>query len=190
MIWFWLIWVTTLLCYTACSLHRALCSLIQTEISCIQKQMTVNRPFKGFSTKGPWQRNVLPSQVCCSADFLTFWTCYRSHPLTEAFESRVLVCVLVTAAFDHTVIFIALSYTDHSAAAAPSQTDSRSLVCLVFKYNKYQTNSINLIWKKETHERSISKMFLWSCMWSSKDKFLGEFHSKIFLLEISMAGFL
>lgn len=51
-------------------LHRALSSLTQTETSCIQKRVAVNRPFKGLFTKGPWQRNVLPTQVCCSTDLL------------------------------------------------------------------------------------------------------------------------
>lgn len=51
-------------------LHRALCSLIQAVTSCIQKRVAVNGPFKGLSTKDPWQRNVLPTQVCCSTDLL------------------------------------------------------------------------------------------------------------------------
>lgn len=46
--------------------------------------------FHGSVHQGPYQSNMLPTQICCSADFLTLWTCCRQHALTEAFESRGL----------------------------------------------------------------------------------------------------
>lgn len=142
---------------TQSALCSGLCFLIQTDTSHMQTQMAVNRPFKGLSTKGPWRRNVLPIQVCCSTDLLTLWTCYKLQPLMEDFEPRILVCVLVTAVFDCAVIFIALLCTNHSAAAAPSKTDNWSLVCLVFKYNKFNQSNLK---KRNPWKKHLKDVFM------------------------------
>lgn len=103
-----------------CSLHRALCAFIQREMSCLQNQMSVNRPLRAPSATGPRQRNVLPTQVYCSADLLTLQTRCTLHPFIEAFESRGLVYVFFTAVFNHAVISLALLHTNHAAVSAPS----------------------------------------------------------------------
>lgn len=76
------------LCDTVCSLHRALCSLIPRR-TCI-KPDDCQQAFHGSVLQGPCQRNMLPTQICCSAELFTLWTCCRLHALIEAFESRGL----------------------------------------------------------------------------------------------------
>lgn len=156
MIWFWLLQVTALLCYAVCT---GLFALSFRRRHPAYKSGWLST---GLSRDSP--PRILGRGTCFpprSAVALTCWTCCKLHPLMEAFESRVLVCVFLTRVFDHTVIFIAVLHTNHSAAAAASQTDSRSLVWLGFKYNKDQSNL-----KKRSSR------------------------SKIFLLEISVASFL
>lgn len=97
------------------------------------------------------------------------------------------VCVLITAVFGHTVVFLALLDTNHFAAAAPSQTHSRSCTCLGFKY----------IMCTRENQPNLKKIILWKKLF--KDALLElyvefkreiEFRSKIFRPDISIASFL
>lgn len=86
--------------------------------------MTVNRPCKGLSLI-----EVLDGGMCFpsrSADLLTLRTCCKLHPLMEALNPgfqfvSLQQCLTIQ-------LYLLLSCANHSAAAAPSQTDGRSLV--------------------------------------------------------------
>lgn len=79
----------------------------------------------------------------------------------EAFASRVLFSVPVTAMFGRTAIFIALMYK--LQLEFPAKLTAEIFVFL-FEYKKYQTNYINLFYnlKKKIPERNILSRILWS----------------------------
>lgn len=128
------------LCCTVCSLHRALCSQIPRETSCI-KSDDCQQAFHGGVHQGPCQRNILPTQLCCSADLFTPWTCCRLHALIEAFESRGLFVSSLQQCLA-TQWYLLLSYLQITLLQQlPPKHTAEVLFVWDFKYNVYQRKS-------------------------------------------------
>lgn len=143
--------------------------------------MSGSRPSMGVFTKVPVRGICFPLRsavvLTCSHSGHAADCMHLQKPLNPGF-----VCVLITAVFGHTVVFIALLATNHFATAAPSQT----LFVWVLNIMHTRENQPNM--KKRGPWKHLFKDALLKFYVEFKRQI--EFHSQILWPDISIASFL